>query len=145
MTDKAVIHISVPAATKGRWIRASRAAGMRLTDWIIQAVEEMVQNQIANVVIPEDITFSDLNLVRDPDGDVSFDWGVIERICEASSLPVEIFKDASEDNVSGLIVCWYQAHRESGGPADAVAEDLIAEVLAEEKAGQSASLHPGRA
>lgn len=38
MTD-ALIHLRVPAATKGRWVRASRAAGMRLTDWITQAVE----------------------------------------------------------------------------------------------------------
>lgn len=38
MTDS-LIHLRVPAAIKGRWIRASRAAGMRLTDWIAQAVE----------------------------------------------------------------------------------------------------------
>ncbi|MDY0105322.1 MAG: hypothetical protein RBS27_01510 [Giesbergeria sp.] len=35
----AIIHLSVPATTKARWVRESRAAGMRLTDWIVQRVE----------------------------------------------------------------------------------------------------------
>lgn len=38
MSD-AIIHLRVPAATKGRWVRESRAAGMRLTDWITQIME----------------------------------------------------------------------------------------------------------
>jgi len=39
-----------------------------------------------------------------------------------------MFRDAPEDNVSGLIVSWYQVHRQHGGEPDPVAEDLIAEV-----------------
>ncbi len=104
-----------------------------------------MQQQMAKVAIPDDLDFSDLRLARDPDGGVSFDWAVIERICEASGLPVEMFRDAHEDNVSGLIVGWYQAHRQQGGESDPVAEDLIAEVVAEEKAGQTVSYQPGRA
>lgn len=38
MTD-ALIHLRVPAELKARWVRESRAAGMRLTDWIITRVE----------------------------------------------------------------------------------------------------------
>ena len=38
MTDS-LIHLRVSAATKARWVRQSRAAGMRLTDWIVQRVE----------------------------------------------------------------------------------------------------------
>ena len=34
-----IIHIRLPAATKGRWVRESRQAGLRLTDWITRAVE----------------------------------------------------------------------------------------------------------
>ncbi|HCP02789.1 MAG TPA: hypothetical protein DIT61_04615 [Pseudomonas sp.] len=145
MKPDSLIHLRVPAATKGRWIRASRAAGMRLTDWIADAVEAHMQQQMAKVAIPNDLDFSDLRLARDPCGSVSFDWAVIERICEASGLSVEVFRDASEDNVSGLIVGWYQAHRQHGGEADPVAEDLISEVLAEERAGQNTSHAPGRA
>lgn len=118
---------------------------MRLTDWIVDAVEARMHQQMAKVVIPDDLAFSDLHLSRDPDGSVSFDWAVIERICEASSLPVEMFRDAPEDNVCGLLVGWYQAHRQHGGEADPVADDLIAEVIAEEKAGQTFSHQPGRA
>ena len=36
---EALIHLRVPAATKARWVRESRAAGMRLTEWIVQRVE----------------------------------------------------------------------------------------------------------
>lgn len=38
MSD-AVIHLRVPAATKGRWVRESRSRGQRLTDWIVERVE----------------------------------------------------------------------------------------------------------
>lgn len=144
MSD-ATIHIRVSAATKGRWIRESRAAKMRLTEWIINAVENYMEQQMAKVSIPDDLDFSDLRLERDSDGSVSFDWDVVERICKSSGLPVTMFRDASEDNVAGLIVSWYQAHRQNGGAADPVAEDLIAEVIEEEKAGQQVSYQPGSA
>ena len=35
----ALIHLRVSPALKGRWVRESRAAGMRLTDWIVSKVE----------------------------------------------------------------------------------------------------------
>jgi hypothetical protein len=37
--EDALIHLRVPAATKARWVQQSRAAGMRLTDWITEKVE----------------------------------------------------------------------------------------------------------
>lgn len=104
-----------------------------------------MQQQMAKVAIPDDLTFSDLHVARDADGSVSFDWAVIERICEVSGLPVEMFRDAPEDNVARLIVGWYHTHRQHGGASDPVAEDLIAEALAEEKRGQTVSHQPGSA
>jgi len=44
-STEALVHLRVPAATKGRWIRASRVAGMRLTDWIISAIAEYEMHQ----------------------------------------------------------------------------------------------------
>ena len=35
----AIIHIRIPRAQKGRWVRESRMAGLRLADWITRAVE----------------------------------------------------------------------------------------------------------
>ena len=35
----AVIHLRVAAGTKASWVRESRAAGMRLSDWIVERVE----------------------------------------------------------------------------------------------------------
>ena len=140
-----VIHLRVPAALKGRWVRASRAQGERLTDWIINAVERDMARQLTRIAIPPDLSFADLQLARDPDGHVSFDTSVIERVCEASGVSPSLFCEAHEDNVSGLIVQWYQAHLAEGGERDAVANDLIAEAQAEDAAGQPYSHAPGRA
>lgn len=104
-----------------------------------------MQQQLTKVAIPDDLDFSGLRLARDPDGGVSFDWAVIERICEASGLPVEILRDGPEGNVAGLIVGWYNAHRQRGGDPDPVAEDLIAEVQVENEHGGGQSHAPGRA
>jgi len=49
MTDS-YIHLRVPAATKGRWIRASRAKGQKLTDYITHAVEARVARSQAKPV-----------------------------------------------------------------------------------------------
>lgn len=99
-----------------------------------------------SAVIPDGIHFSDLKLARNPDtGAVSFDWQSIEKICAASNLPIETLRDGPEDNVAALIVSWYIAHRQAGGAADPIADDLIAEALAEDQAGQTFSHQPGRA
>lgn len=104
-----------------------------------------MQRQLANISIPDTVSFSDLKLARDADGMVSFDWSPIETICHGSNLPVEILREGPEDNVSGLIVAWYQHHLAAGGDHDAVADDLIAEAMAEEARGQTVSHAPGRA
>jgi hypothetical protein len=108
-------------------------------------LETSMEKEIAEVIIPDNLSFFDLRLSREPDGCVSFEWAVIERICEASNISVDLFRHASEDNVSGLIVGWYQAHLDHGGEQDPVAEDLISEVEEEIKAGQDFSLEPGHA
>lgn len=104
-----------------------------------------MQQQMARVVIPDDVQFSDLHLARDSDGHASFDWAPIERICAESGLSSEVLRDGPEDNVSGLIVAWYTEHRRRGGSPDPVAEDLIVETVAEDAAGQYSSHAPGRA
>lgn len=39
----ALISLRVPAVVKARWVRESRAAGMRLTDWLSSRVEQEEQ------------------------------------------------------------------------------------------------------
>lgn len=46
---EALIHRRVPAATKARWVRESRAAGMRLTDWITEKVESAMTTYIVQL------------------------------------------------------------------------------------------------
>lgn len=145
MTD-ALIHLRVPATRKGRWVRASRADGLRLTDWITQIVEAHMTEQIlAKITIPEDVRFEDLHLARGKDGVVSFNWEPIERICEASGIDTFILHEGNEDNLSTIIVAWYNEHLARGGARDPVQDELIAEAAAEDAAGQRHSLPPGRA
>ena len=145
MTD-ALIHLRVPAELKARWVRESRAAGMRLTDWIVKRVESHPMKKITPIAIPQGLAFAALRLARDPaTGDVSFDTAVIERIEAESGLPAGFFVAQHEDAVAPLITGWYSAHRAAGGDADPVADDLIAEARAEDAAGQHYSYPAGRA
>lgn len=92
-----------------------------------------MERKLTRLAIPEGVEFEALKLTRDPKtGEVAFDWGPIEAICEASGVDVEVFKNGPEDNVSALIVAWYRAHRAGGGAVDAVQEQLLAEVFAED-------------
>ena len=146
MMQEALIHLRVPAELKARWVRESRAAGMRLTDWIVQRVEAQPMKKITPISIPLGMTFADLRLGRDSKtGDLSFDTSVIERIEQESGLPAGFFMGQHEDALASLITTWYSAHRAAGGDADPVAEDLLAEVRAENAAGQLYSHKPGRA
>lgn len=97
------------------------------------------------LTIPADVAFADLKLARDPDGHVSFDWAPIERICEASGIDVALFRDSHEDSLADLLTNWYATHLSHGGARDPVQDDLIAEVVAEDRVGQGGSLPPGRA
>lgn len=98
------------------------------------------------ISIPLGVDFSQLRLARDPkNGDVSFDTAIIERIEAESGLPVGFFMSQPEDALASLLTVWYSAHRAAGGAIDLVAEELIAEVRAEEAAGQPYSYKPGQA
>lgn len=94
--------------------------------------------------IPEGLDFADLKLAREPDGSVSFDWGVIERIAEASGIDAESITRIPEDFVAGLIAGWYNEHRARGGAPDPVQEDLMREVAYEDARGGGVSHEPGR-
>jgi len=96
-----------------------------------------MQKKLTRLAIPDDLAFEALKLTRDPrTGEVEFDWAPIEAICAASGVDVEVFKHGpeAEDNVSALIVAWYWAHLACGGAPDAVQEQIIAEVAAEDVA-----------
>lgn len=145
MSRQPNIHLTVLNDIKARWVRESRAAGMRLTDWIVSRVDAQPVTKLITVAIPPGLAFADLKLARDADGMVSFDTAVIARIEVASGLPVGHFMARPEDELSDLITQWYRAHLAAGGAPDQVQEDLISEVRAEDAAGQHHSHAPGRA
>lgn len=98
------------------------------------------------IKIPAGMAFADLDLRRDSStGDVTFEWGVIERICAESGIDVAVFRDNPEDNIAGLMAAWYAQARAAGEPIDIVQEELIAEVRMEDQHGGGLSHKPGRA
>lgn len=93
--------------------------------------------------IPTDLDFAALDLRRDPiTHELLVAWAPIERICEVSDVDPQIFLEGHEDNVSRLIVAWYEVHRQHGGAPDAVAEQMIAETVADELYGEI-NVQPG--
>ena len=68
------------------------------------------------------------------------------KTSQARSLAVPSLSSRLEISLRhGLPSATRSAHRQHGGEADPVADDLIAEVVAEEEAGQTVSHQPGRA
>ena len=104
-----------------------------------------MNKKLLQISIPDDVRFADLKLRRHKNGDLSFDWSPILKICQASGIDPGLMKTGPEENVSGLVVAWYVAHRDDGGAPDQAAEEIMREVLAEEIAGQKFSYPPGSA
>ncbi len=100
---------------------------------------------LIGLTVPPGTVFADLKLARDASGDVSFSTEVIKRVCDASGIDPAFFLAGDEDRLSALIIGWYRMHRDGGGPPDPVAEDLLAEVRAEDQLGGGISHPPGRA
>lgn len=94
--------------------------------------------------IPDNITFAELQLKREPDGQVSFDLDVIKAICRSNDIDPQLF-EGSIHNVVALIVNWYFNHRKRDGSRDPVVEALIAEVDAEVAAEMAQGHAPGHA
>lgn len=50
---EALVHLRVPAALKARWVRTSRQRGVRLTDWLLGAIEQGEAMEKKTYPIPE--------------------------------------------------------------------------------------------
>jgi hypothetical protein len=99
---------------------------------------------IARITIPVEVAFADLGLSRGPSG-LRFSWAPLDAICAASGLDAALLRESDEGNVAGLIVAWYDEHRQRGGAPDAVADEMIAEALLEAERGHGFSHPPGSA
>lgn len=57
MSDFATVHLNVPPAVKAAWVLQSRAAGIRLTDWVTKHMEHSIEAAVAEIgSIAESIT-----------------------------------------------------------------------------------------
>lgn len=100
---------------------------------------------MTKICIPSDLQFSSLSLAREVNGDISYEWPVIERVCLFNGIDPEDLAAAGENPISEILTGWYAAHRLAGGALDQIAEDLIAEVKLEDQFGGGLSYQPGTA
>ncbi len=84
--------------------------------------------------MPENQRFSLLELMQNSstDGNLEFDWSLIEDICAASGMDMAEFLDTREHDASALIHQWYAEHRGRGGAPDPVMEDILTAAEIEE-------------
>ncbi|SDY07161.1 hypothetical protein [Nitrosomonas sp. Nm33] len=87
------------------------------------------------ITIPDNLTFADLKLNFNDDGQISFNIQVIERICNLNGLRVHHLFASGENAVLRLIVVWYAQHLAAGGKLDQTAENLMTEIKLEGKDG----------
>lgn len=66
---------------------------------------------MTEIEIPDELVFTDLQLVLNHNGEVTFNMDVIEQICEASDLPKDYFWVSHRDQLVRLICDWYEMHR----------------------------------
>ncbi|SEL25029.1 hypothetical protein [Nitrosovibrio tenuis] len=86
------------------------------------------------LINPENIPLSQLKLAWDysTEGNIEFDWTLIEEICDASGIEVSEFHDERGDDVCGLVHQWYAEHLAHGGEKDPVMEEIILQAKIEE-------------
>lgn len=100
---------------------------------------------MVDIVIPSDVAFADLELKRDVDGSVQFNWAPIEAICEASGIDSQSLKKAAGGSVAALLVHWYIAHLGRGGSPDQVQEELMTDAWTEDWGPSQHTFPPGHA
>lgn len=86
------------------------------------------------IPFPEDHHFSLLEWVQNSstDGNMEFDWSLIEDVCAASGMDIEEFLDTREHDAAALIHEWYAEHRGRGGDPDPIMEDILTAAKIEE-------------
>lgn len=87
------------------------------------------------IIIPDNLTFADLELNLNDEGQVSFNIQVIERICNLNGLRAYHLFESGENAVLRLIVVWYAQHLAAGGELDQIAENLMTEIKLEGEDG----------
>ncbi len=97
------------------------------------------------LIIPAGVAFSDLALNRNAKGNIQFKLNPLEKFCLANDMCLDDLLNSDEEVTSEIIVEWYIVHRQTGGKACACAEQLLNEVLQENRAGQVTSYPVGHA
>ena len=98
MSDLSVVHLNVPAAVKAAWVEQSRAAGMRLTDWVLGIVEKqsiaLAVEEIGNIA--EQLAETPIYFVSDQAREG------IEAVIQAAAA----FNTASDDEARADAALW---------------------------------------
>ncbi len=92
-----------------------------------------------NLIIPEGVSFADLQLTRDADtGCLWYDVDAVHRFCQGNNIDAESLIEDDEDGLCALITRWHALHVAQGGRRDDVQSMISAEVEAEALVGAGA-------
>ena len=131
-----LLFIAVPlaaAALAALWLALSLYTGAFIAEIVRGGVQSIVGNDNVQVNV-NDARFA--KLIGDVQQGIAdyYTRQMPKILAKVNSL---VAREEYEDAMAALITTWYSAHRSSGGDADPVAEDLLAEVRAEDAAGHA--------
>lgn len=84
--------------------------------------------------IPPELSFESLDFQQEANGEISYDSGPLEQLCEMNGLDSELILQ-HEENRARLISDWYQVHRHNNGNKNAYVEALLEKSRFENKQG----------
>ncbi len=141
------MHLHTLPPTQGGFfcfIHCFEMQNLRADDsWVPPQTENIALAQ--GVVIPAHLDYSDLQLRRQIDGSVQFNWAPIEIICEASNIDARVLKKDAGHAIATLLIRWYAVHRLRGGALDQVQEELMSDALTEDWGDRQHTFPPGHA
>ena len=102
----------------------------------------MNRTMLAKLILPEGVTFGDLQLKRDVEsGGLWYDVDAVHRFCEGNNIDARTLLEEDEDGLCELIHRWHELHVEQGGRRDDVQSLIMAEIEAESLTGMGIVSH----
>ncbi|MCP3429417.1 hypothetical protein [Opacimonas viscosa] len=77
-----------------------------------------------HLIIPPNIMFSDLYLFKNYKNEVRYNQYVLERVCDASGIPLSTHEVCLNQQNIEVINLWYQQHLQQGGKREPIAEEI---------------------
>ena len=97
------------------------------------------------IILPDGVQFADLKLEREPvTKRLLYRAGPLHALAVANGIDQQTLFADDDDWAALLVAEWYRAHRQAGGDPDPVAEQVLAEVAAQQASENVAGKGAGK-